>query len=81
MDLLNIIKKAAIDAVKQAQPCNVLFGRIESVNPLRVRINQKLILSSEFLVLTRTMWNCQVGENVVVLKAQGGQKYIVLDRL
>lgn len=143
MELLEIVKKAAIDAVKASQPCDVLFGRVTSAEPLQININQKLILTSDFLVLTKAVQDYEVdvevshyveeetfkeshvhtfsgsdsegntfegttssgnlkgkhkhqytgkkkikiynglkvGEEVIVIKAQGGQKYVVLDRL
>lgn len=142
-DLFNIIKKTAVDAVTASQPCNVLFGKVVSEDPLQININSKLFLTSEFLVLTKAVQDYEVdvevshyveeetfkeshvhtfsgsdsegntfegttssgnlkgkhkhqytgkkkikiynglkvGEEVIVIKAQGGQKYVVLDRL
>lgn len=144
MELLEIVKQAAMDAVKASQPCNVLFGRVVSESPLQINVNPKLTLSSDFLVLTKAVQDYEVdievshyveedtfkenhthrfsgtdtagdtfsektqsttdldgthqheykgkkkikiynglknGEEVILIKAQGGQKYVVLDRL
>ncbi|HAT6800375.1 TPA: DUF2577 family protein, partial [Clostridioides difficile] len=40
-ELLQIIKKAAMDAVETSNPMTLAFGTIESVNPLVVKIEQK----------------------------------------
>lgn len=143
MDLLNMIKQASVEAVDAKKPCNILFGRVASTEPLQININQKLTLASDFLVLTKAVQDyevdievsCEVeeetfkenhthtfsgtdsngdsfsgttgngnlkgkhkhkvkgkkkikvynglktGEEVIVIRAQGGQKYVVLDRL
>lgn len=60
MELINIIKKTALEAVDASQPCNVLFGTVTSTSPLQVNVNQKLILTSEFLVLTKAVQDYEV---------------------
>ena len=123
-DLLELIKRAALDAEEQAQPCDLLFGTVTSAAPLRIRVEQKLELGAAQLVLTRNVSDYKVrirggnvqsyfytdgegtvalvdppphvhaigeievevknalkaGENVILLKQRGGQKYLVLDR-
>lgn len=60
MELLNMIKKASVEAVKAQQPCSVLFGRVVSTSPLQININQKLSLTSDFLVLTKAVQDYEV---------------------
>ena len=55
VDLLNIIKKAALDAINTSQPCDFCFGTVTSVSPLKISIEQKLTLGSAQLVLTRNV--------------------------
>lgn len=52
-DLLIIIKKAALEAVEASQPSNFLFGKVISVKPLKVSVEQKMTLGAAQLVLTR----------------------------
>lgn len=47
-ELLQIIKKAAMDAVETSNPIQIAFGTIESVNPLVVKIEQKASLKNLF---------------------------------
>ncbi|WP_184313359.1 DUF2577 domain-containing protein [Anaerosolibacter carboniphilus] len=125
--MIEIIKQAAIDAVKQSSPVNVVFGTVKSVSPLRIVIDQKLPLGEEDLILTSNVKDrktkisfdnpsiknvikpydmqdapgsnykisfqelarneitiydgLKAGEQVILLRTQGGQKYIVLDRM
>ncbi len=53
--LLNIIKKAAKDAIDEATPANIMFGTVTSTSPLNINVEQKLNLTSEFLVLTKNV--------------------------
>lgn len=98
-DFLNVIKKAAIEAVNAGQPSDFCFGKVTSMNPLKILVEQKMTLGKAQLVLTRAVTNYNtsitldsekknitihnglvVGDEVVLLKKKGGQKYLVLDR-
>lgn len=54
-DILEIVKKAALDAVNNSSPSSILFGVVSSVNPLEIQVEQKLTLTKEFLVLTKNV--------------------------
>ncbi len=95
-NFLEIIKRAAVDADEQSQPCDFLFGTVVSGSPLKIRVEQKLELGGAQLVLTRNVSDFKVkidgeteieiknalkaGDKVVLLKQRGGQKFLVLDR-
>ena len=98
-DLLNIIKKAAMDAVNVSQPCDFCFGKVVSTDPLKISIEQKLTLTLAQLILTRNVTDfktkvsvngeqkevtihneLETGDEVILVKKKGGQKYLVLDR-
>ena len=126
--LLNIVKRAATEATEASNPVNICFGTVISVAPLKILVDQKMILGTAQLVLTRnvtdfdaeisfndqnikqkfTTWDVgetiesspskiafkekikhkitvynglKVGDKVILLREQGGQKYIVLDRI
>ncbi len=133
--LISIIKQAAMDAVENGKPCDLRFGTVSSVSPLKVRISSDFILPESLLVVpehltdysmdtnigsakdesklsisvvgttlkittvteevegdesttesiderTLTMYNgLNVGDNVVLLRNQGGSKYLILDRV
>lgn len=111
-DLLIYIKKAAIEAVKAEKPATVTFGKVISITPLKINVEQKMTLTSEQLILTRNVTDYStniemnintsendahnhkitgtnkitiknslvVGDEVILMRMQGGQQYIVLDR-
>lgn len=118
-DLLQIIKKAATEAVNAGQPSDFCFGKVVRQSPLQIIVEQKMTLNVAQLVLTRNVtdyethvtlydWKTenpsggstveahthgiegkkkitihnglQVGDEVILLKQKGGQKYLVLDR-
>lgn len=104
-NLTEILKQAAIQAVEASDPAGILFGTVESVKPLSIRIDQKSPLPKEFFLLTSSVKKHTVsireesedgraeirnyvvdndlamGERVLLLRQQGGQLYIVLDKL
>lgn len=80
---LGNIKRAAVEAVEAKKPMAVIFGKVTSAAPLKVQVDQKLELSGSQLVTTSAVrgYNAlKKGEKVILLRADGGQKFIVLDR-
>jgi hypothetical protein len=54
-DLLNIVKRAAVEAVNAGQPSDFCFGKVISVIPLKISIEQKMTLGAAQLILTRNV--------------------------
>jgi hypothetical protein len=52
-----MIKKTAVDAVNASKPANMVFGKVISTSPLKIKIDQKLILTSAQLVLSKSVTN------------------------
>lgn len=82
-EFIKLIKQAALDAVAASKPTEMIYGKIESVEPISVRINQQLILTADFLVLGKHAKTKAfvVGDIVILLREQGGQNYFILDIL
>lgn len=124
-EFVETLKRAAVEAVEARKPANVYFGEVISTSPLKIKVEQKMILGEKQLVLSRnvtdfktkiTAGNIQnyyytggvnsgttpvspphvhavgtieitvhnglaVGDNVIILRQQKGQKFIVLDRI
>lgn len=66
---LEIIKKAALEAQTAAKPVNIQFGEVRSVVPLKICVEQKLLLGEAQLILTRN-----VTEHRVAITVQGETK-------
>lgn len=139
VDFVKTIKQAALDAVNAAKPVEVCFGKVTSVKPLKILVEQKMTLGEKQLVLSRNVtdfktevtvkWKSEshsiphnhninltdsdgdsitgstenqdiphiheitgrkeitvhnelvVGDEIILIRQQGGQKYVVLDRI
>lgn len=123
-----LIKMTALGAFEESKPTAIVFGKVISIEPLKINVEQKLTLTAAQLVLTRnvidyktqisfddpnvkqafTTWDMgessesspskiafksitkheitiynalKVGDEVIMIQMQGGQKYIVLDKV
>lgn len=123
-ELVQLVKKAALEAVNASNPMGFCYGTVTSVAPLKIQVDQKKTLTEAQLILTnnvrdfavemtplpdfheteeesggageaafashkhkyqgRKKWKAHLalksGEKVILLRCDGGQKYIVLDR-
>ncbi|MCT4686351.1 DUF2577 domain-containing protein [Vallitalea sp.] len=60
------------------------YGQVIETYPLQIQVDQRFILDEDFLVLTSTVAvnnSLQIGDKIILLRAQGGQQYIVLDKV
>ena len=95
-DFVKLIKKTAMEAFRASKPADVVFVKVISVSPLKIKVDQKLILNSAQLILSRNVTNYKVkinddeqtiqnklvlGDEVIMMQMSGGQKYIVIDRI
>ena len=119
---LNDVKRASVEAVNAGKPFALVFGKVLSVSPLTVEVDQKLKLTEAQLILTNAVRDftvnmtldheteetsggsgdsafashkhaykgtksycvhlaLKIGEQVVMLRTDGGQKFIILDRV
>ena len=80
-DLLEVIKKAAMDAVNASKPTDGVEAEIISLDPLKIKVDQKLTLTKDFLLIPNEMKEKLKKGNVILLRLQGGQKYVILGTL
>lgn len=125
-DLLEVVKRAALSAVESSFPCELRFGVVVGVQPLRIGVEQRLVLSEAQLILPRRFSDhsvrisggnvrdfyfsgeapdaaaepvspphvhavadmeitvhgaLRVGDEVILIRQQGGQKYLIFDLL
>ncbi|MCT4597481.1 MAG: DUF2577 domain-containing protein [Vallitalea sp.] len=67
-----------------SQDVTVYFGEVIQTNPVNIQVDQRFILDEDFLILTNTVTGkdmLQKEDKVILLRAQGGQQYIVLDKV
>lgn len=121
-NLVELIKMAALDAIKESKPSAILFGKVTSISPLKINVEQKLTLTEAQLILTHNVVDydlemtvdhetdytdggtgdsafashnhtykgkkvfkvhngLKVDDDVILVQMQGGQKFIVLDKV
>lgn len=54
-NLVELIKQAAVEAVNASDPAAFYFGTVTNDNPLSINVEQKMDLTSEFLILTNAV--------------------------
>lgn len=127
VELVKTMKRTALDAVNASKPMEVCFGKVVSSIPLKILVEQKMMLGEAQLILTRNVTEYKifvrkdkdeiqnfneaeilpevstdsassfdsavnkipitisnglvVGEEVILFRQQGGQKYVVVDRI
>lgn len=50
-NLTALIKRAAMEAVEAGKPTKVVYGQVYSKSPLKVKVSEKLILTSDVLIV------------------------------
>jgi len=71
--MVELVKKAAVDAVEANKPVHLLFGQVISASPLKIQVDQKSIYTEKMLVLTRNVTDFEIDIQVSHLtKKRGG---------
>ena len=73
--IIDTIKKVALSAFEASNPVKLLFGKVISTKPVKIQVGEYLTLTKEFLVINGEVFE---GDNVTLIRCQGGQKYVVL---
>lgn len=53
--LIDIMKRAAIDAEEAGQPCDLRTGIVKTVSPLSIQVSSQLVLPEGLLVVPRSL--------------------------
>ena len=54
-NIIQLIKRAAVEAVEAKKPCTYTIGTVTSVSPLKIKVSQTLELEEDFLDLSRNV--------------------------
>ncbi|MCR8981577.1 DUF2577 domain-containing protein [Brevibacillus laterosporus] len=83
MSLLRAIKQVSQGVNDSQSPVVVLFGTVEKIDPLEVNIEQKLLLTEEFLIIPKAVqkYDFEEGNKLLLLRMQGGNSFVILDRV
>lgn len=89
--LVGLIKQGARGAIPPSSLTDIIFGKVTSINPLKILIENKFEVDSRFLILSPfclekkvndlVIWEgLNVNDKVSIIRFASGQKYYVLDR-
>ncbi len=80
-NLVETIKQVALAAVEQNKPVAVMIGTVTKTEPLCILVEQRMELPEGVLIFTRTARSraLQIEDTVLLIRVQGGQKFVVLD--
>jgi len=97
MALLESIKKAGAAAYAAGNPMAVMLGKVVQINPLEVNVDQRFTLPEDFLIVPESLVKYEIelqtsekviirngleaGDAVLLLRVQGGQQFVVLDKV
>lgn len=63
-DIVKVLRQVVLEAVNAQKPTSVVYGTVISTSPLKVQVDQKLILERENLKLTRAVMDYEVDMTV-----------------
>ena len=62
--LVDVMKRASMDAVATSQPCDLRFGTVASASPLSVRVSAQMVLPASLLVVPQHLTDYTVDAEV-----------------
>ncbi len=86
-NLLQVIKKICKEEREASTPCTFMVGTVTSITGSskikEIQINQKITIDSEFYYITATANSktYSTGDKVAMIMAQGGQSFLVIDKV
>lgn len=83
--MIDVIKQVVSNYLNYANLSDVVFGKVVNTNPMTVRLENStnLEIADPFLVVTDRFKTqpLAVSDRVVLIKASGGQRFVILDKL
>lgn len=58
--LIDVIKRASLDAMTNAQMCDLRFGKVVSVNPLKVQVTDQFTIPESLLIVPQNLTDYDV---------------------
>ena len=82
--LIDIIKRASLDAIENAQLCDLRYGTVTSVSPLKVQITNQFTIPASLLVVPKRLKSedpLKKSDKVALIRQKGGRSYFILDKI
>lgn len=83
MALVDKIRSISRTTQEAGDPVAILQGIVTKVTPLEVKLEQRLVLSSDLLIVPSVIAErgFEIGDKLIVLRVQGGQQFVILDKV
>jgi len=81
-DMFTVMKQIAENVFEARRPADWYYGKVISLSPFQVQIDQKTVLKKNFLAVRTgvSASSFKVGDKLILLRKQGGQEYLILDK-
>ena len=79
--LLKLIKKIVLETISTTEPTSVLYGEVLEVSPLKIKVDNRYIIDSDFIVVPSHIIGIIVGDKLTLLKTNSGQEFIVIGKV
>ena len=77
--MIEVMKEVVKNYLSNQKPTRMVFGTLESITPLAIRINEKLLLPKELVMWPPDFVPEDMGKKVLMLQQEGGQHYYILE--
>lgn len=79
--MIGVVKQAALAAVEAERPVNVVFGKVAQLNPTKIKLQATgTPLGAEFFIALSDLPKLYMGDILVLLREQGGQRFVILGK-
>lgn len=79
-ELSEVIQQIANRTMIAGKPTEPVIGTVENLNPLSIRLSDKILLTGDNIVLLKGL-NLEKNDRVLTIMASGGQKYYVIGEI
>lgn len=83
--ITNKIKEIVINYINYANLSDIVFGTVVASNPIKIKLDtsSNLQIGEPFIIVTDKFKKepLEGGNKIVLIKAKGGQKFVILDKL
>lgn len=62
--IIEVIKVAAMDAIENGKPCDLRFGKVSSVSPLKVKVSNDFIIPESLLIVPEHLTDHSMLSNI-----------------
>ncbi len=75
--LIDVIKRASLDAMNNAQMCDLRFGKVTSVDPLKVQVTSRFTIPESLLIVPKHLTDYKVDVEIdwATESISGGSDY------